>query len=229
MPRPLILAHRGDWSRAEENSLDAFAAALRRPGVDGVEFDVRSARDGTPVVIHDATLGRLRGVRRRVRDLSVGELRVLGVLTLAEILEALPAPFFLDIELKEDIGARALPVITGSRGDPPREVAVSSFDAATVGAIASAHPRWRCWLIARRLDSTVIARALAAGCGGIAARWPALRLPGRRLADAAGLELATWTVEDPAVLGRVVDLGLVAICVDPLALSVAARVGSSDA
>ena len=229
MPRPLILAHRGDWSRAEENSLDAFAAALRRPGVDGVEFDVRSARDGTPVVIHDATLGRLRGVRRRVRDLSVGELRELGVLTLAEILEALPAPFFLDIELKEDIGARALPVITGSRGDPPREVAVSSFDAATVGAIAGAHPRWRCWLIARRLDSTVIARALAAGCGGIAARWPALRLPGRRLADAAGLELATWTVEDPAVLGRVIDLGLVAICVDPLALSVPAPVGSSDA
>ena len=229
MPRPLILAHRGDWSRAEENSLDAFAAALRRPGVDGVEFDVRGARDGTPVVIHDATLGRLRGVRRRVRDLSVGELRELGVLTLAEILEALPAPFFLDIELKEDIGARALPVITGSRGDPPRDVAVSSFDAATVGAIAGAHPDWRCWLIARRLDSTVIARALAAGCGGIAARWPALRLPGRRLADAAGLELATWTVEDPAVLGRVVDLGLVAICVDPLALSVAAPVGSSEA
>ena len=228
MPRPLILAHRGDWSRAEENSLDAFAAALRRPGVDGVEFDVRGARDGTPVVIHDATLGRLRGVRRRVRDLSVGELRELGVLTLAEILEALPAPFFLDIELKEDIGARALPVIAGSRGDPPRDVAVSSFDAATVGAIAGAHPDWRCWLIARRLDSTVIARALAAGCGGIAARWPALRLPGRRLADAAGLELATWTVEDPAVLGRVIDLGLVAICVDPRVLPVAAPVSSSE-
>src|SRR4029079_15624719 len=101
MPLPLILAHRGDWSRADENSLDAFAAALRRPGVDGVEFDVRGAGDGTPVVIHDATLGRLRGVRRRVRDLSVGQLRELGVRTLAEILEALPAPFFLDIELKE--------------------------------------------------------------------------------------------------------------------------------
>lgn len=218
MPSPLILAHRGDWSRAAENSLDAFAAALRRPGVSGVEFDVRAARDGTPVVSHDATLRRLRGLRRRVRDLSVGELGELGLHTLAEVLEALPAPFFLDIELKEDVGAQAIPLIIDRRGDPPGHVAVSSFDAVIIGAIADAHPDWRCWLIARRLDATVIARALAAGCVGIAARWPALGSAGRRLADAAGLELATWTVEDPAILARVMDLGLVAICVDPPAL-----------
>ena len=227
MPLPLILAHRGDWSRADENSLDAFAAALRRPGVDGVEFDVRGAGDGTPVVIHDATLGRLRGVRRRVRDLSVGQLRELGVRTLAEIVHALPAPFFLDIELKEDIGARVIPVIIASRGDPPLDVAVSSFDAATIKDITGAHPDWRCWLISRRLDSTVIAEAIAAGCCGIAARWPALARPGRRLAGEAGLELATWTIEDPAVLDRVTDIGLAAICVDPPALPATSRANPS--
>jgi glycerophosphoryl diester phosphodiesterase len=169
-------------------------------------------------VIHDSTLQRVRGIRRRVRDLSVDELGELGVRTLAEILEALPAPFFLDIELKEDIGARALPVIIASRGDPPRDVAVSSFEAAIVGAIAGAHPDWRCWLIARRLDAAVVAQAGAAGCRGIAARWPALRATGRRLAEAAGLELATWTVDEPRILDRVMDLGLAAICVDPAAL-----------
>jgi glycerophosphoryl diester phosphodiesterase len=221
MQRPLILAHRGDWSRADENSLEAFVAALRRPGVDGVEFDVRGARDGTPVVIHDATLRRLRGVRRRVRDLAVGELRELGVLTLAEILDALPAPFFLDIELKEDLAEQAIPVITASRGDPPRELAVSSFQAATVGAVMHDHPDWRCWLITRRLDAGVIAEALDSGCVAIAARWPALRLRGRRLAESAGLELVTWTVDDPAVLARLVGLGLAAVCVDPSALPVA--------
>jgi glycerophosphoryl diester phosphodiesterase len=220
MPEPLLLAHRGDWSRADENSREAFGAALRRPGVDGVEFDVRGARGGTPVVIHDATLGRLRGVHRRVRDLSVDELRELGVLTLAEILDALPAPFFLDIELKEDIGPQAVPVIIGSRGDPPRDVAVSSFQPGTIVSVTADHPEWRCWLIARRLDADVIAQALGAGCVGIAARWPALGLKGRRLADAAGLELATWTVADPAVLARMAGLGLAAVCVDPPALAV---------
>jgi glycerophosphoryl diester phosphodiesterase len=181
---------------------------------------VRAARDGTPVVIHDATLRRFRGVRRRVRDLPVGELRELGVLTLGEILDALPAPFFLDIELKEDLGARAIPLIAASRGDPPGEVAVSSFQAATVGAVTRDHPDWRCWLITRRLDASVIAQALEAGCVGIAARWPVLHVRGRRLAESAGLELATWTVEDPAVLARLIDIGLAAVCVDPPALPV---------
>ena len=70
MARPLILAHRGDWTRAAENSLDAFSAAAARPGVDGVEFDVRAARDGTPVVIHDVNLLRVQGVAGRVSRLT---------------------------------------------------------------------------------------------------------------------------------------------------------------
>jgi glycerophosphoryl diester phosphodiesterase len=220
MSRPLILAHRGDWSQAEENSPEAFHTAFRRPGVDGVEFDVRAARDGTPVVIHDATLGRLRGVRRRVRDLSTSALRGFGVLSLDEVLAALPPPFFLDIELKEEVGLRASQVIIGHRGDPPRDVAVSSFQPAIIRSVSDAHPDWRCWLITRRLNATVVADALDSGCVGIAARWPALRPHGRRLADSAGLELATWTVDDPAALARVIGLGLVAVCVDPLALPV---------
>jgi len=231
MSRPLILAHRGDWSQAGENSLEAFRAAFRRPGVDGVEFDVRAARDGTPVVIHDATLRRLRGVRRRVRDLPTSALRDFGVLSLDEVLDSLPPPFFLDIELKEDVGLRASQVIIGHRGDPPREVAVSSFQPAIIRSVSVAHADWRCWLITRRLNATVVAEALDSGCVGLAVRWPALGPNGRRLVDSAGLELATWTVEDPAVMARVIGLGLllVAVCVDPLALPVprgAARGGA---
>src|SRR5690349_7801156 len=110
MPRPLLLAHRRDWADAGECTLPALAAGWQWPGVDGVEFDVRAARDGTPVVIHDATLRRSHGTGRRVRDLSVGELARRGVPALREVLEALPPPFFLDIELKEDIGSQAMPV-----------------------------------------------------------------------------------------------------------------------
>lgn len=54
---PLIIAHRGDPSVAPENTLIAFAEALRR-GADGIELDVRLARDGVPVVIHDRTIRR---------------------------------------------------------------------------------------------------------------------------------------------------------------------------
>jgi len=218
VPRPLILAHRGDWSESAECSLPALAAALRRPGVDGVEFDVRAARDGTPVVIHDATLLRSHRLRRRVRDLSPEELAGLGVPALRDVLRLLPAPFFLDIELKEDVGAAAMPVIAAARGDPPRDVAVSSFDADTLAFVNRMAPAWRSWLLARRLDEGVIRRARDAGCDGIAARWPALTGSGLRRAADADLELATWTVGDPETLARVTAMPLVAVCVDPPAL-----------
>lgn len=54
---PLIIGHRGASALAPENTLAAFARAFD-DGAHGIEFDVRLAKDGVPVVIHDATLRR---------------------------------------------------------------------------------------------------------------------------------------------------------------------------
>jgi glycerophosphoryl diester phosphodiesterase len=51
------IAHRGYSAVAPENTLPAFAAAVRA-GATQVEFDVRTTVDGVPVVIHDRTLDR---------------------------------------------------------------------------------------------------------------------------------------------------------------------------
>src|SRR3954452_12059164 len=59
---PLIIGHRGAAAVAPENTLVSFERALR-DGADGIEFDVRLARDGVPVIIHDATLRRT-GLRK---------------------------------------------------------------------------------------------------------------------------------------------------------------------
>src|SRR5450432_3564900 len=53
--RALLLAHRGGAGPWRENTLEAFAAALRL-GADGVELDVRRTSDGTLVVHHDAEI-----------------------------------------------------------------------------------------------------------------------------------------------------------------------------
>ena len=53
----LIIGHRGASAYAPENTHAAFTQAFD-DGADGLEFDVRLARDGVPVVIHDATLER---------------------------------------------------------------------------------------------------------------------------------------------------------------------------
>jgi len=75
---PLILGHRGASALAPENTLAAFARAIR-DGADGIEFDVRLSRDRVPVVIHDATLKRTGKVDRLVSDLPAGELSEIDV------------------------------------------------------------------------------------------------------------------------------------------------------
>jgi glycerophosphoryl diester phosphodiesterase len=73
MLRPLIIGHRGASAVAPENTLVAFERALR-DGADGIEFDVRLARDGVPVVIHDATLRRTALREGSVRLMTAAEL-----------------------------------------------------------------------------------------------------------------------------------------------------------
>ena len=56
----LIAAHRGERSRAPENTLRALRQSVGR--CDFVEIDVQLSRDGVPVIIHDDTLGRTTDV-----------------------------------------------------------------------------------------------------------------------------------------------------------------------
>jgi len=75
---PLILGHRGAPVFAPENTLAAFERALA-DGADGIEFDVRLARDNVPVVIHDATLQRTAGLDAPVASLTSSELSAIAV------------------------------------------------------------------------------------------------------------------------------------------------------
>ncbi len=70
---PLIVAHRGASCIAPENTLAAFRLGIEAVA-DGVEFDVRLASDGVPVVIHDRDLRRLAGRSETIAALTAGEL-----------------------------------------------------------------------------------------------------------------------------------------------------------
>ena len=58
--------------RAGELARGAGARGRDRPGIDGVEFDVRLSRDGVPVLLHDETLERVQGRDEAVADLDGG-------------------------------------------------------------------------------------------------------------------------------------------------------------
>lgn len=73
-----IVAHRGGQLGETENSLAALREAARR-GIEVIEFDVRTTRDGQLVIIHDETVDRTTNRRGRVATLSLAELRSIRI------------------------------------------------------------------------------------------------------------------------------------------------------
>ena len=74
--QPLTIAHRGASGAAPENTLAAFAKALDQ-GADMLELDIHLSRDGIPVVIHDATLERTTNGHGRVAEYDLAALKQL--------------------------------------------------------------------------------------------------------------------------------------------------------
>ncbi len=75
---PLIIGHRGASAHAPENTIAAFRLAIES-GADGIEFDVRCAADGVPVVIHDANLERTGLRHDNISDLTSKQLGKIDV------------------------------------------------------------------------------------------------------------------------------------------------------
>jgi len=70
---PLIIAHRGASKHAPENTFAAFKRAVDS-GADGIELDVRLAKDGIAVVFHDSSLKRIAGREGKIVDYTSTEL-----------------------------------------------------------------------------------------------------------------------------------------------------------
>ena len=69
-----IIGHRGDTHDAPENTVAAFKKAIEL-GADYGELDVQLSKDGVVVVAHDADLLRLVKLDRKIRDMTLEELR----------------------------------------------------------------------------------------------------------------------------------------------------------
>jgi glycerophosphoryl diester phosphodiesterase len=97
--RPMVVAHRGASVEQPENTIEAFEAAIEA-GADAVEFDVRMTADGHAVVMHDPDVSRTTGGHGLVSEMTLEELRKLGVPTMEEALRCLSGRAAADIEIK---------------------------------------------------------------------------------------------------------------------------------
>jgi glycerophosphoryl diester phosphodiesterase len=112
MPKPLVIAHRGDQTRALENSLEAFRLAISIP-VDMIEFDIRKSRDNNLYVMHDKETGRTAesnvDIERSLSD-DITKVRLKNgepIPSLSDVLAVVAGKVGLNIEIKSS-GAGAL-------------------------------------------------------------------------------------------------------------------------
>ena len=131
MPKPLVIAHRGDSSHALENSLEAFRLALSIP-VDMIEFDIRKSRDNSLYVMHDKETGRTGESNLDIeRSLSEDIARVKlkngeSIPSLSDVLSLVAGKVGLNIEIKSE-GAGALTAAHIFGTDYQGRVLISSF------------------------------------------------------------------------------------------------------
>ncbi|UJH66954.1 glycerophosphodiester phosphodiesterase family protein [Allomuricauda sp. SCSIO 65647] len=72
----MVVAHRGDWRNAPENSLQAIENCIKM-GVDMVEIDVRQTKDGQLILMHDETIDRTTTGTGKVTELTWDYLQTL--------------------------------------------------------------------------------------------------------------------------------------------------------
>ncbi|WP_042368067.1 glycerophosphodiester phosphodiesterase family protein [Bacteroides neonati] len=74
----LVVAHRGDWRYAPENSLAAIENAIKM-GVDIVELDVAKTKDGQLILMHDTKIDRTTTGKGKVDEWTLDSLKTLNL------------------------------------------------------------------------------------------------------------------------------------------------------
>ena len=81
-PKPrhrfIVIAHRGDHVIYPENTLAAYAEAIKNKA-DYVEIDLRTTKDSALVSMHDATINRMTGGKGAIKDMTLNEIEQLQV------------------------------------------------------------------------------------------------------------------------------------------------------
>lgn len=214
---------------AHENTLEAFEDAVQL-GYSYVETDVHVTADGKVVAFHDPDLRRTCGIEGRIEDLEwsvVGSARVGGtapIPLLEEILGSWP-DLKVNIDCKAD--SALLPLVDLLRRNRCLDrVCLGSFSDDRLGRLRSELGPEVCTSlgprgVARVLAASVAGPRLLRGVQARAAQVPVKQGPvtvtSRRFvetAHSAGLHVHVWTVDEPAEMERLIDIGVDGIMTD---------------
>ena len=223
---PLAIAHRGGAALAPENSLAAFALASAL-GLRYLETDIRVTADGQLVCFHDGTLDRVTSAAGPVRSKPLRDLRRLRINgiepipTFDEALDAFPQQCFT-VDLKDQAAIEPLVKSLRRKGVAQRVCIAGAWDGwlahvrREVPGISSALG-WRSLTALLTCAKTglrppkALATAPFAHVPVTLARVPIFVERLVAMSHDIGVRVVTWTVDEPVVMRRLLDVGVDAI------------------
>lgn len=238
--RPMeIIAHRGASHDAPENTLASFKLGWAQQ-TDAVELDIMLSKDGRIIVIHDKDTKRVSDVDRTVVEQTLDELRSLDagrwkdakwagekLPLLSEVLATIPDGKRLFIEVK--CGAEVIPELVRelqAAGKKPAQTAIIGFSAPTMAAAKQALPNLEVyWIVNIKPDpkaakppltvDELIETAKRINADGLdLSACDTIDKPFGDKVRSAGLKLAVWTVNDPAVARAMQAAGVQGLTTD---------------
>lgn len=219
----MVMAHRGDSVDAPENTLPAFQAAIDH-GADAAEMDVQMTKDGTIVVLHDASIDRTSTGHGNIWDVTYDEIKDLDngsffspeftdtrIPTLDQVVKLCKGKLFLNIEIKrtghdEGIEQKVLDIIKNNEFQSQCDI--TSMDYNTLVTVRSLDPT----------IETVYTTAVALGdvtnltaADAFSVETTFVNQTFVRSLRQNGKKLFVWTVNDENAMQKMVLLGANAI------------------
>lgn len=221
-PKPIAFAHRGGAAGGVENSLAAFESAVRL-GYRYLETDVHATADGRLVAFHDRTLDRVTDRSGVIAELPYDEVaraRIGGrepIPLLEDLLGAFPQARF-NIDVKAAGAIRPL-IDVLRRTNAVDRVCVGAFSDRRIALVRKAFGPQLCTILGPR-GVARLRVGLPHGpgaCVQVPIAYGAVRVIDPRFVARAhrrGLDVHVWTIDEPAQMHWLLDLGVDGIMTD---------------
>ena len=216
---PEIIAHRGAAAKAPENTMASVERAIA-DNTDWIEIDVQESAEGEIIVAHDSDFMRAAGVPTKVWDVTAQELAQIDIGSwygsqytgervprLAQVLGAAKDQARVIIELKyyghdQDLERRVIALV--EEAGMADQIAIMSLSYPAVEKMKDLRPAWR---------TGVLAATFVGDISGLEGDFLAInhaQLRPRAIAQAQGSRKAVyaWTVDKPAVIARMLSMGV---------------------
>ena len=225
-----VIGHRGAAASRPENTMAAVEKAIE-DGADWVEIDVQETADGQVIVVHDSDFMKSASVPLKVWDATMKDIAEIDIGSwfdpvyagqraplLRDVLNVVKDRSKLIIELKyygHDVDLENRVIALVEEAGMEQQIATMSLKYPAVQKMLQLRPDWRTGVLAATSVGDLT------GLDGDFVAVSAASLSSRliRRAESAGKDVYVWTVNDAALMSRMISLGVAGLITDEPALA----------